>query len=95
MLLLHALKNLISSISCTKKINVGIELVMFVSLTEITADQTKLKKKWKTPAPPPKQTGQRLFPSKRSHANSIYSNRLLAKYQIHSWLRRLSGLMNY
>lgn len=61
MLLLHALKNLISSISCTKKINVGIELVMFVSLTEITADQTKLKKKWKTPAPPPKQTGQSCF----------------------------------
>lgn len=51
MLLLHALKNLISSISCTKKINVGIELVMFVSLTEITADQTKLKKKMEDPRP--------------------------------------------
>lgn len=43
MLLLRALKNLISSISCTKKINVGIELVMFVSLTEITADQVEKK----------------------------------------------------
>ena len=43
MLLLRALKNLISSISCTKKLNVGIELVMFVSLTEITADQVKKK----------------------------------------------------
>ena len=43
MLHLHALKNLISSISWTKKKNVGIDLVMFVSLIEITAEQV-LKK---------------------------------------------------
>ena len=50
MLLLRALKNLISSISCIKKINVGIDLVMCVSLTEITADRVKKKKEDPRPA---------------------------------------------
>lgn len=95
MLRLHALKkDWYRRFLAQKKINVGIELVLFVSYWNYSWSSFK-KKKW-NPASPPKQTGQRLrlFPSKRSHANSIYCNRLLAKYQIHSWLRRLRGLQH-
>ena len=59
MLLLRALKNLISSISWIKKINVGIDLVMCVSLTEITADRVK-KKKEEDPRPASQTNGTKV-----------------------------------